>query len=154
MLSVKIVELQCRGITMKDVVRMATGIISALCFAATTALGQSSEDTREGSSAMVMTVLEAQVAPERWDALRRSYEARARLPDTGAIVESFLIQGTDDAGTWRILTIWRDQEALDAMRGSGETPTGVLIFRDADAEPRLTIFTVWANPRAPLGLTQ
>jgi hypothetical protein len=103
---------------------------------------------------MVMTMLEAQVAPERWDALRSSYESRARLPDSGAIVESFLIQGADDRGTWRIVTVWRDREALDAMRGSGETPTGVLIFRDADAEPHLTIFTVWANPRAPVGLRQ
>jgi quinol monooxygenase YgiN len=139
---------------MKGVVRIAVGIICALCFSATTAIGQSAEDTSEGGSAMVMTILEAQVAPERWDALRRSYLARARLPDSGAIVESFLIQGTDDDGTWRIVTVWRDQEALDAMRGSGETPAGVLIFRDADAEPRLTIFTVWANPRAPLGLAQ
>jgi quinol monooxygenase YgiN len=103
---------------------------------------------------MVMTILEAQVAPERWEALRRSYEERARLPDSGAIVESFLIQGTDDGDTWRIVTVWRDREALDAMRGSGETPTGVLIFRDADAEPRLTVFTIRANPRAPLGQTE
>lgn len=97
---------------------------------------------------MVMTILEAQVAPERWDALRASYEARARLPESGSIVESFLIQGTEDSNTWRIVTVWRDREALDAMRSSGETPTGVLIFRDADTEPRLTIFTVRANPRA------
>jgi quinol monooxygenase YgiN len=97
---------------------------------------------------MVMTILEAQVAPERWDALRESYEARARLPESGSIVESFLIQGTEDSNTWRIVTVWRDREALEAMRSSGETPTGVLIFRDADAEPRLTIFTVKANPRA------
>jgi quinol monooxygenase YgiN len=138
---------------MKEVVRVAAGIMFALCFSAATASGQSSDNTTERSSAMVMTILEAQVAPDRWDALRSSYEARARLPDSGEIVESFLVQGTDDAGTWRIVTVWRDQEALDAMRGSGETPTGVLIFRDAGAEPRLTIFTIWANPRAPLGLT-
>jgi quinol monooxygenase YgiN len=97
---------------------------------------------------MVMTILEAQVAPTRWDALRESYEARARLPESGAIAESFLVQSDDDPNTWRIVTIWRDREALNAMRSSGETPTGVLIFRDADAEPRLTVFTVWANPRA------
>jgi quinol monooxygenase YgiN len=139
---------------MKEILRIAAGIILALCFSATAAISQSSEDTSERSSAMVMTILEAQVAPERWDALRTSYEARARLPDSGAIVESFLVQGTDDGRTWRIVTVWRDQEALDAMRGSGETPAGVLIFRDADAEPRLTIFSIWANPRAPLGLTQ
>jgi hypothetical protein len=46
------------------------------------------------------------------------------------------------------VTVWRDRESLDAMRGSGEAPTGVLIFRDADAEPRLSIFNVLANPRA------
>jgi hypothetical protein len=135
-------------------IRIAVPIMFALGVSATTTISQLSEDTSEGSSAMVMTVLEAQVAPDRWDALRRSYEARGRLPDSGAIVESFLIQRTDDGSTWRIVTVWRDQEALDAMRGSGEIPTGVLIFRDADAEPRLTVFTIWANPRAPLGLMQ
>jgi quinol monooxygenase YgiN len=133
---------------MKEVLRIAVVITAALCLSATMASGQSSDNIRNGGGAMVMTILEAQVAPERWDALRKSYEARARLPESGAIVESFLIQGTEDASTWRIVTVWRDQDALDAMRSSGETPTGVIIFRDADAEPRLTIFTVWANPRA------
>lgn len=97
---------------------------------------------------MVMTILEGQVAPDRWDVLRESYEARARLPESGPIVESFLVQGTEDSTTWRIVTVWRDREALEAMRRSGETPTGILIFRDANAEPRLTVFTIWANPRA------
>jgi quinol monooxygenase YgiN len=102
---------------------------------------------------MVMTILEAQVAAARWDALHESYDARARLPESGAIVESFLVQSDEAPNTWRIVTVWRDREALDAVRSSGETPTGVLIFRDADAEPRLTVFTVWANPRATLDPT-
>jgi quinol monooxygenase YgiN len=136
----------------KEGLRIGAAITAAICFLATIASGQSPDNTRDGSRAMVMTILEAEVAPERWEALRTSYEARARLPESGAIVESFLVQSSEDDSTWRIVTIWRDREALDAMRGSGETPTGVLIFRDADAEPRLTIFTVWANPRAPLRL--
>jgi len=103
---------------------------------------------------MAMTILEAQVAPARWDVLRASYKARARLPGSGEIVESFLVQNDEDLNAWRIVTVWRDREALEAMRGSGETPTGVLIFRDADAEPRLTVFTVWANPRTTLGPTR
>ena len=102
---------------------------------------------------MVMTMLEAQVPPERWDDLRASYEARARLPESGAILESFLIQGTENTSVWRIVTVWRDREALEAMRSSGETPTGVLIFRDAEAQPRLTIFNVLANPRAAAAST-
>jgi len=96
---------------------------------------------------MVMSVLEAHVPPANWDALRQSYEARARvLPPQ--IVESFLAQSVADSTIWRILTVWRSREALDQVRQSGETPTGVLIFRDAGAEPALTIFTVWANPHA------
>jgi creatinine amidohydrolase/Fe(II)-dependent formamide hydrolase-like protein/quinol monooxygenase YgiN len=108
------------------------------------------EPTKRRSS-MVMTVLEARVSPERWEALRASYAERARLSEDAPVVESFLVQSDDDPQTWRIVTVWRDRESLDAMRGSGETPTGVLIFRDADAEPRLSIFNVLANPRAAAG---
>lgn len=94
-----------------------------------------------------MTVLEARVAPERWEALRASYAERVRLSEDSPVVESFLVQADDDPEIWRIVTVWRDRESLEVMRASGETPTGVLIFRDADAEPRLSIFTVFANPR-------
>jgi quinol monooxygenase YgiN len=105
------------------------------------------EPTKRRSS-MVMTMLEARVSPERWEALRASYAERARPSEDAPVVESFLVQSDDDPETWRIVTVWRDRESLDAMRASGETPTGVLIFRDADAEPRLSIFNVFANPRA------
>lgn len=96
---------------------------------------------------MVMSVLEARVAPEGWEALRKSYSSRTvELPP--GIVESFLVQNATDSAIWRIVTVWRSQDALEAMRRSGTTPTGVLIFRDAGAEPVLTIYSVWANPRA------
>jgi hypothetical protein len=97
---------------------------------------------------MVISILEARVAPERWAALQQSYETRASvLPPQ--IVESFLAQSAADSTLWRILTVWRTREALEQMRQSGETPTGILIFRDAGAEPSLSIFSVQANPRAP-----
>lgn len=97
---------------------------------------------------MVMSILEAHVGPEQWAALQHAYETRAGvLPPQ--IVESFLAQSAADSTVWRILTVWRSREALEQMRQSGETPTGVLIFRDAGAEPSLAIFSVRANPRAP-----
>ena len=43
---------------------------------------------------------------------------------------------------WRILTVWENREALDAMRSSGETPRGVLMFRSAKAEPALSVFEI------------
>lgn len=97
---------------------------------------------------MVMTMLEARVAPERWEALRASYAERVRLSEDDPVVESFLVQTADDPDTWRIVTVWRDRESLEAMRASGETPTGVQIFRNADAEPRLSVFTVFARAAA------
>jgi heme-degrading monooxygenase HmoA len=62
-------------------------------------------------TSMVMTMLEARVAPERWESLRASYAKRARLSEEGPVVESFLVQAADDHDTWRIVTIWRDRES-------------------------------------------
>lgn len=95
---------------------------------------------------MVMSVLEARIPPANWDALRQAYETRAReLPPQ--ILESFLAQSSTDSALWRIMTVWRSREALEQVRQSAETPTGVLIFRDAGAEPSLTVFSIWANPQ-------
>jgi quinol monooxygenase YgiN len=123
------------------------GLLEEIQKVLTAGCGEQNQATNRRSS-MVMTILEARVSPERWEALRASYAERARLSEEGPVVESFLVQADDDPETWRIVTVWRDRESLEAMRASGETPTGVLIFRDADAEPRLSIFTVFANPRA------
>lgn len=90
---------------------------------------------------MVMTILEAQVSIENWAALKQAYQEASRHQDAG-LMQSFLIQSTKSLDLWRILTVWESREALDAMRQSGETPRGVLIFRDAHAEPMLAVFEV------------
>jgi hypothetical protein len=90
---------------------------------------------------MVMTILEGRVSKENWGALEQAYQLAAQHRDPG-LVQSFLIQSSKDADLWRILTLWSSQAALDAMRSSGETPRGVLIFRSANTEPVLSIFKV------------
>ncbi len=90
---------------------------------------------------MVMTILEARVAKDNWQALEGAYQEASQHRDIG-LVRSFLIQASKDFELWRILTVWESQEALDAMRNSGETPRGVLIFRSANAEPTLSIFKI------------
>ena len=90
---------------------------------------------------MVMTILEARVAKDNWDALEQAYQQGAQYKDAG-LVQSFLIHSSKETELWRILTLWQSQEALDAMRSSGETPRGVLMFRSALAEPVLSIFQV------------
>jgi heme-degrading monooxygenase HmoA len=92
---------------------------------------------------MVITVLEAQVAPEKASLLEATYKEAIEHLDAG-IVQTCLIQNSKDTAIWQIVTYWESREALDAMRQTGETPRGVLIFRAADAEPHLTVFKVAA----------
>lgn len=88
----------------------------------------------------VITILEAEVAPERASVLEAAFrEAIAQL-DQG-IERTFLVQEAN-TNTWRVITIWESREALTAMRQSGGTPRGVIMFRAAGAEPKLAMFDV------------
>jgi hypothetical protein len=91
---------------------------------------------------MVVTMVEAEVAPERADDLRRAYRevVAEGLPDY--IVETFLLQLTASS-TWRIATVWRDRSDVERLRASGETPPAMAIFAAAGADhPSLGIFEV------------
>jgi heme-degrading monooxygenase HmoA len=93
---------------------------------------------------MVMTVLEARVEPGRAADLERAFrEAAAELP--AEIVRTSLVRESRDPTLFRIVTFWTSREALMAMRASGETPKGVLIFRAAGAEPELSVSEVVAE---------
>ncbi len=99
---------------------------------------------------MIMSVLEAHVEKEAWPVLQDAY-TRAILELEAGIVQTFLLHSTGDPTVWRIATLWRDREALEAMRATGQTPTGVKIFRTADAEPELKMFEVPAAAGAIAG---
>jgi hypothetical protein len=87
---------------------------------------------------MVVTILEAEIAPERGAELEHAYrEGTAYLP--ADILETFLLRHAD---TFRIMTIWRSREALASMRASGMKPKGVQIFEQIGAMPQLTVFDV------------
>ncbi len=98
--------------------------------------------------AMVMTVLEAHVAPERWGDLEAAYREGIKALEPG-LVQTFLVRGAADPTLCRILTLWESRAALDAMRATGETPKGVLFFRAAGAEPTLSIFGVAQHAGVP-----
>lgn len=100
---------------------------------------------------MVITVLEATVAPGRANDLRSAYRdpaTRATLGGSAGPIESFLTQSQHNPRTWRIVTVWESQETLDRVRASGKTPRGVLVFRAAGAEPVLSVFTVAEHLKA------
>jgi len=93
---------------------------------------------------MIITILEAHVDAKNWSDFQNDFKARmAQLPPQ--MIQTFLLQDTADQSLWRIVSVWKSREALDEMRNSGEMPTGVLMFRNAGAEPKLSIFNVPAS---------
>ncbi len=92
---------------------------------------------------MVMTILEGHVAVEKGKVLEIAYQREVQNLEP-AIVQTYLIHSAKDATLWRIMTIWRSRKDLDLMRQEG-TPRGVVMFREADAEPELSIYDITAQ---------
>lgn len=90
---------------------------------------------------MLMTVLESQVASDKWAVLQQAFEDAGRnLPKQ--IEQSYLNQAESDPTIWQITTVWRSREDLEEYRKSVKVPGGVLMFRAAGAEPTLSIFNI------------
>ena len=88
---------------------------------------------------MVMTVLEARVPAERAADVDRVFrEGMSPLPPE--IVESYLARDTKDPSLFRLNTVWRSMEALQAMRESGIKPKGIQMFEAVGATPSLAVF--------------
>jgi quinol monooxygenase YgiN len=62
---------------------------------------------------MLLVTLEARVSPEQEKTLTRAYAHAMRRRPAG-IVQSFLTQDSVDPTVWRIYTIWKSREALEA----------------------------------------
>ena len=90
---------------------------------------------------MILTVLEARIAPERSADLQDGYRALAARTRPAGLISSQLLRASADPELWRIETVWRDRQALDAMRTQG-VPAGVVLFREAGTEPTLSLFEV------------
>ena len=90
---------------------------------------------------MIMTILEARVASEQWEALSQAFEAQSKQRP-GQLLQSFLVQSTTDPTVWQVIGLWPSREALEEMRRSTQIPGGVLMFRAAGAEPTLSLFEI------------
>lgn len=85
---------------------------------------------------MLVTILQADVASDKQALLEQAFEASGALPS--AIRESFLLH-ENNSESWRIVTVWNSQEELEEYRRSVDTPAGITMFREAGAEPTLSI---------------
>lgn len=99
---------------------------------------------------LVVTVLDAQVAPERTPDLEAAYTEAARGPFPAGFVRSTLLRLANDPTLWRIETIWQSHEALAAMRRLGK-PRGLQIFEAAGAQPTLAVLDAVAEIVPPKG---
>jgi hypothetical protein len=93
---------------------------------------------------LVVTVLDAEVAPERTRDLQDAYTEAAQGPFPAGFVRSTLLRLTNEPTLWRIETIWQSHEALAAMRQVGK-PRGLQIFEAAGAHPTLTVLDAVAE---------
>jgi hypothetical protein len=86
----------------------------------------------DSSGQHVMTVVSAIVAPDRVSELTDGYRemARTTLPD--GLIRSELLRGQD--GKWRIESVWRDLNSLQAVRASGQRPAALELFERVGAE--------------------
>ncbi|HEX6207390.1 MAG TPA: antibiotic biosynthesis monooxygenase [Actinomycetota bacterium] len=89
---------------------------------------------------MVVTVVAAHVAEERGSEFRHSFAgATADLPP--GIVQTFLLRAPE-SHEWRILTVWRSREELEAYRAAVEVPEAIRMFRAVGSEPVMGEFDV------------
>lgn len=93
---------------------------------------------------MVMTMLEARVAPEKAGALQAAYHKGTESLVPG-MVRAYLVHSSTDPELWRMMAVWNSGEVVERMRKSGEVPPGVLMFRAAGAEPQMSVFDVVAQ---------
>jgi hypothetical protein len=90
---------------------------------------------------MVVTMVEARVPVEREGDLIEAYGGGTEGELPPSIVETFLLHAVE-GDVWRIATMWRSREELDAYRASVETPAAIEMFRAAGVEPAVTVFDV------------
>jgi hypothetical protein len=93
---------------------------------------------------LVITVLDAVIAPARAADLEAAYAQAAQEPLPPGLLRSSLQRSVSNPMQWRIETIWRSPEALAAMRQAGK-PRGIQIFEAAGASPTPGIFEVVAE---------
>lgn len=87
----------------------------------------------------ILTEVAATVSEERVAELQAGYAELVNGPLPDGLLRTELLRGPD--GQWRIQTLWRDREALDAMRTS-EEPAAPKLFRQVEAEPTLAVLEV------------
>lgn len=90
---------------------------------------------------MFVTIVTAEVAPDREADLRAAWERTTTGAVPPGLIESSLLHA--ESGQWQIVTVWESREALMAMRSSTDRPAALLMFEAAGAmRPEVGLWNV------------
>lgn len=84
------------------------------------------------SDQKIITVVSAVVAPDRETDLMDGYREMTKTTMPDGLIRSELLRGQQ--GTWRIESLWRDRNSLQAVRASGQRPAALELFERVGAE--------------------
>jgi len=96
---------------------------------------------------MMISIIEGRVARQNWPLLEQAYQRSSGQIPPG-LEQSFLIHSIEDEEVWQIVTVWSGMASLQQIQQSKEagiTPRGILMFREAHAEPVHSVFEVVQN---------
>lgn len=93
----------------------------------------------------IITMVEGNVPQEKWEDLQSGYNGIIEQSPPAGILSSFIMQERGDQTLWRLVTLWKDFDSLQAMQKSHSVPPGIKIFRDVDVNPNVKIFEVKAG---------
>jgi heme-degrading monooxygenase HmoA len=88
----------------------------------------------------VVTSVELRIPADREQELLHGYRDMIAGPTPDGFMRSELLRSFD--GAWRIQTVWRDRDALTALRQSGEPPAALALLERLGAEHTHSVFTV------------
>jgi heme-degrading monooxygenase HmoA len=94
----------------------------------------------------VVTMVSARIAPERVPEMTGLFSeaVRAGMPERR---QTSLLKG--DGDIWRVVTVWRSREDLDAYLASAQEPFALRLLRAAGGTPEVDVFEVVADSNAP-----
>ncbi len=97
--------------------------------------------------ANVITMVSARIPAARVPDLTGAFSQAVRAGLPGQRRQTFLLRGEGDL--WRIVTVWRSREDLDAYLASVDEPFARRLLRDAGGTPEADVFDVIVDSNAP-----
>lgn len=93
----------------------------------------------------ILTIAEGKIPISKTNEFEKTFRlAKKEALPTGLITSS-LLKNTNTLGTYRIQTAWENQEALEKMRSTTQTPKAIEIFQSVGVTPTLEIYELVEN---------